>query len=559
MRTGLICALLLAAGLPLHADGQWIRAKLGSFEAISDAGRTPAIQALSQFEQFRYALGVAMGQPDLKLDPPLRIIVFHDEKSMDAKGCRGIRAGRDHLMACAVSNGNSNSQLPPELIRALTRRLLEANFTGIPAKTEAALETFFSTVQSNGVHVTWGAPPAPAERTRDWALLHRMITQPDTSGRAHIYLHNLANGMDSNGAIRSLGEDVNAFNADVDRYFTAGVYNAVQAPNRPLNPERDFNTTVLTSDEGRLAHADLLGTGAEADYQVLLKAGKFLAQANEGLGFLALNANNPEKAREYFEAARKAGTRNVIALTALGKMQKNYDTGIQILKEALTIDPKYAPAHWELGDKIDDAPRRLAEWKQATALDPHNVDWWVSYAKLNEGQKQWAEAGRAWVAAAEATSDPMKRLEYLNARGSIDGLRMEDEAAQRRREADEKAAEIERLKAEAKRELREAEAKANLGNKPVDASTAVDWWDDKSATLAGTLTRVDCAGNQLKLEVRETGGATRTLLVDPAGIDVQGGDHKFACGPQKPRAVVVHYTPSTVKGLFGQVTALEYR
>ena len=51
----------------LFAADQWIRAKLGPFEAISDDGRPAAIQALSQFEQFRYALGAAMGQHDLRL------------------------------------------------------------------------------------------------------------------------------------------------------------------------------------------------------------------------------------------------------------------------------------------------------------------------------------------------------------------------------------------------------------------------------------------------------------------------------------------------------------
>src|SRR5580692_9784846 len=69
---------------PLIGAKQWIRAKLGPFEAISDDGRAAAIQALSQFEQFRYALGSAMGQSDLRLDPPLRIIVFKDAKEMAA-------------------------------------------------------------------------------------------------------------------------------------------------------------------------------------------------------------------------------------------------------------------------------------------------------------------------------------------------------------------------------------------------------------------------------------------------------------------------------------------
>ena len=254
-------ALLLASAailpqIPALAESQWVKARLGSFETISDTGRRSAVQALSQFEQFRFALGAVMGKPDLKLDPPLRIVVFRDAKEMPQECSSGLHTGRDHLIACVVSPEESRdpakNQLPPELVRQLTVRLLEENFSNLPIPIERALESFFSTVQSNSVHVTWGAPPPHDERTRDWALIHMMITQPEYSGRAHIYLHNLANGMDSNGAIRSLSEDPAKFNAAVDAYYIAGLYKPTTAPNRVLNADRDFRTTILTSDEGQL-------------------------------------------------------------------------------------------------------------------------------------------------------------------------------------------------------------------------------------------------------------------------------------------------------------------
>ncbi len=544
------------------AAEQWVRARLGPFEAISDDGRTPSVQALSQFEQFRYALGAVMGQSEMRLDPPLRILVFRDAREMAAQNCNGINMGRDHLMACAVASG----QLPPAMVRELTKRLLETNFTGIPPAIEQALETFFSTVQSNAVHVVWGAPPAAAaERTRDWALLHRLITQPETSGRAHIYLHNLANGMDANGAIRSLGEDPAKFNAEVDAYLAAGVFTAVQAPNRALNPDRDFNTAILTADDGQLARADLMGPGAEALYVALLKNGKHQAEANEGLGFLALRAGDEAKAGEYFAEAYKAGSRNVVAMTTYAKSEKHYDVAIDVLEKALKLDPKYAPAHWELGDKYDDPKQRLAEWKLALGLAPHNVDWWVSYAKLNEGQKQWAEAGRAWMSASQATTDLAKREEYLRARGAIEQQRLDDEAAEKRRDAAEKAAEIDRLKTQARKEIADMEARANAQNtKKGDNAPVVDWWDDANAvTLNGTLTRVDClGGKQFKLSVKEASGTVRVLLIaEPNGISVTGGEMKFSCGVQKPRAVVVRYKPSKDPsgGVFGEVTGVEYK
>ena len=560
---GALALLTVHESGPLHAaspssGARWIRAKLGPFEAISDDGRPAAIQALSQFEQFRYALGSAMGQDDLRFDPPLRILVFRNAKEMEAEGCNGIQTGRDHLMACAVATG----QLPAPMVRELTRRLLETNFNGIPGATEKALETFFSTVVSNAVHVTWGAPPPPPERTRDWALLQRLITQPESAGRAHIYLHNIATGMDANGAIRSMGEDVAKFNADVDRYFAAGVFTAVQAPNRPLNPDRDFITAVLTANDFQLARADLMGPGAEAIYLGLLKDKEHVAEANEGLGLLAMRAGDDDKASQYFAAAFKAGSKNVLALTAYAKSEKHYDVAIDALQKALEIDPKYGPAHWELGDKYDDPKQRLTEWKIALSLEPHNVDWWVAYARLNEGQRQWAEAGKAWMSASLATTDPAKHDEYLKHRDAIAQQSVDDAIAQKKREDDAKAAEIERLKAAGRKEIADAELRANSQNtKKNDNAPVVDWWDDaNSSSLSGTLTQVDCVGKQLKLRVKDADGAVRVMLIaDPSNIDVKGGEMQFSCGVQKARAVVVRYKPSKAAGVFGEVTGIEYK
>src|SRR5580704_3041059 len=298
--------LSVLATLPMTgvcAEPRWIKARLGSFEAISDDGRRAATQALSQFEQFSFALGSVMGQPELRLDPPLRIIVFKSAQDLRTQCPPELVMGRDRLMACTTAEG----QLPPGLLRQLTRTLIENNFSKMPTPIEIALETFFSTVESTAVHVTWGAPPPQAERTRDWALLHRVITQSDYAGSAKIYLHNLAAGMDRGAASRNaFGENGTKFEADVDSYYAAGVFNTSVAPNRPLNPDRDFSTTALTSDEGELMRADLLTPASTAIYQSLLQAGKQTAEANEGLGVVAMRDKDQAKARTYMEAARKA-------------------------------------------------------------------------------------------------------------------------------------------------------------------------------------------------------------------------------------------------------------
>ena len=500
-----------------------------------------------------------MGQPDLRLDPPLRIIVFKSAQELQAQCPPALVMGRERLMACATSEG----QLPQSLLRDLTRTLLENNFSKMPAPIESALETFFSTVQSTAVHVTWGIPPPQAERTREWALLHRVITQSDYAGRAKIYLHNLAAGMDKGAASRNaFGEDGAKFEADVDQYYAAGVYNTAVAPNRPLNPDRDFNTTFLTSDEGELMRADLLTPASEAIYQSLLQRGKQTAAANEGLAIFAMKDNDLAKARPYMEAARKAGTRNFVALTTYAGVQDDPARAIEILKEALGIDPKYAQAHWVFGEKLSDPARRMAEWKQAVNLAPRNYEWWAQYAKLCVDQKQYAEAGRAWVAAAQAAPSVQLREQYLTARGQIEQQRLDAEDEERHRDVLAKELEMDRLKNDARKELADLEARVNT--RPLSAQEAANTvdFDDAFASekLTGSLVRVDCAGKQLRLSVKNDEGQTVTLVVpDPKQFEIKGGD-SLTCGAQKPRRVTVSYKPSKSKQpVAGEATGIEFQ
>lgn len=555
-----ICAVVVLNAAA--AEPHWTKARLGAFEAVSDDGRKSATQALSQFEQFSFALGTAMGQPDLRLDPPLLIIVFKNAQELRAQCPAGLFMGRDRLMACTTSEG----QLPQSLLHDLTRTLLDKNFSKIPPPIEKALESFFGTVESYAVKVTWGAPPPQAERTREWALLHYIITQPDYSGKAKIYVHNLTAGMDQAAASHNaFGEDGPKFLADVDRYYAAGIFNTAAAPNRPLNPDRDFKTTFLTSDEGELMRADLLTPASAAIYQSLLQSGKHVAEDNEGLAALALRENDTRKAREYMEAARTAGTKNVVMLTQYGDLEGDPDKAIEILKEALTIDPKYAEAHWTFGERLSDPARRMAEWKQAVNLAPGKHEWWAQYAKLCIDQKQYAEAGRAWMAAAQAAPDAALREQYLNARGMIEQQRLDAEDLERRKQKEEEEKELNRLKDEARQHLAQVEARAN--QHPLTAAekaNTVEWFGDAdSAKLTGILLRVECNGKQLRLTVKDQTGKAQILVVPDTGqFEIKGGE-TLACGVQKQKRVTVAYKPAKpgekgTRTASNEATALEF-
>ncbi len=526
----------------LFGETQWIRARMGSFETISDSGRKNAVQGLSQFEQFRFVLGTVMGQSDLRLDPPVRILVFKDAKELAAQGCKGWQEGRNRTMACTAAEG----QLPPDLVRELTRRLLEANFASLPPQVEKAVVTFFSTIKSSAIHVTWGDPPPPAERTRDWAMLHYLITQPAWAGRAHIYLHNLATGMNPSAAIRSLGEDPVKFNAEVDKYLAAGVFTGAPAPSRPLNPDRDVSTNILTTDEGQLARADLLNNSSTDLYKALLKSGKQLAEANEGLATLALQGDDKALARRYFEAARQAGSRNPVALTKYSALEPDDELAIAILHEALSADDKYAPAHWALGERVQPGGRRLAEWKQAVALAPRNTEWLSRYARHCMEYKMFAEAGRAWLAAAQSAPDDAARDQYLAERSKIEQLRLDDEAAEKRKEAAAKAADLERLKSQAKKELADLEARASRKPLTKDEAAKVVDWDEvhATATVTGTILKADCVGKELRVDIRDAAGKLlRFRAVTTEQMEIRGGEGHLNCGVQKPRPVTIGYRP----------------
>jgi hypothetical protein len=421
-------------------------------------------------------------------------------------------------------------------------------------------------VQSTAVHVTWGAPPPQAERTRDWALLHRIITQPDTAGRARIYLHNLAGGMDPAAAGRNaFAEEAAKFDAEVDQYYKAGIFGTAVAPNRPLSPDRDFSTTTMTSDEGQLMRADLLTAASAGIYQSLLQSGKQTAEANEGLAMLALRDKNVAKATPYMDAARKAGTHNFVALTMYAGMLDDPDKAIDVLKEALTLDPKYAQAHWIFGQKLSEPPRRMMEWKQAVSLAPRNYEWAAQYAQLCVDLKQYAEAGRAWMTAAQSAPNAALRDQYLGARSRIDEQRLDAEDAERRKEAAAKAAETERLKNEARKELAQIEARANTN--PLSAeekAKAVEWFDDAGTQkLGGSLVRVECAGKQLRLSVKKDSGETVSFIVpDAKQFEIRNGD-ALTCGVQKPVRVNISYRPAA-KGSpnskdAGEATLIEFQ
>jgi hypothetical protein len=165
-------------------------------------------------------------------------------------------------------------------------------------------------------------------------------------------------------------------------------------------------------------------------------------------------------------------------------------------------------------------------------------------AKACLDEKAFEKAAEAWRNAVQAATTPEERARMEAGRRSIEQQRLDWEEAERRRKAEENAREVQRLKEDAIANLRAAEAKANAG-KGAAPEKVVPWWDGPKpdGRVAGSLTKVECVGRQIRLVVEaEDHKLTRLLMRDPSSVPILGGgEQKLGCGAQQPRQVVVEY------------------
>jgi len=199
------------------------------------------------------------------------------------------------------------------------------------------------------------------------------------------------------------------------------------------------------------------------------------------------------------------------------------------LAGAARANPRWAEPIYRLALKETDPEKRLAGIKKAIALEPRNP-------RYREALAQAVEQNRLAL----------------------------EEAERRRKE--EARLELERLRDEALRRIREAELRANEGKPRVDESKVVPWWDGPQPTghVEGMLQRVDCIGGMLRLVVAPPGAKPVQLMIrNPSQVVLEGGGTStLACGPQKPpRRIAIQYFPQADAklGTTGEVAVVEFK
>ena len=556
MRRIALLGLLLAVRLP--AADTWVKYLSGPYEVYTDAGSRLGRETLVRFEEFREAAGQLLGDTDLKTHQPVRILVFKNPGEWGPQG--KLIVGRDRY---AIVLGEK-AVISPDLYRELTRLFLRENTSQMPPKFEHGLVEFLSTFESNGVRITEGAPPPNPDL--DWARIHLLAVDQQFYGKIRVLLYNLRQGVDEDAAYRN---SVNKSPAEVETlaksHLAGGNFQTNTFSGRAMAPT-DFQERMVSDNDARLARADLLnGAPSAGEYRKLLNDGVKMAEANEGLGLLALADHKPDDARGYFQAAIKAGTPSARCYIEYAKLERDNAKATDALLHAAGINPKLEEPFVLLAQRDTDPAKRTAHWKAATERNPRNPANWKALAECYLADHDFANAAKAWRGGEQAATDPAVRAEMHTGRMKIEEQRLDFEADERRRKAEEEARELDRLKAEARAEVHALEAKAN-GGAPGTDTKAIPWWDgpQPGGAIKGMLRQVDCLANkQVRLVVEGADKKLVKLLVpDLYKIAIHGGGvETLSCGAMKPRPVAVQYYPKNDarSATAGEVAMIEFQ
>ncbi len=553
-------ALLLISSLTLPA-ADWNEIRSAPFLVFSDAGADPARDALNHLEQFRHSLGQAFGRTELTTVWPITVVVRRG-----AAPSAEISFGRDGWYC----TWPARSTPPPEFFRRLAQIFFEDNLNGrMPPGYEEAIAAAYSTLAVDGVRVMFGAPPPQDGRSLTWAMIHMLTVNPETSGRVRVLLSNLANGAEEGASYRNaFQQEKPKLEADARAYLAAGSFGTQRLNAKPFDPNRVTVRDALPSRIRAMPGDLLLAAGrfkeaADAYQKGLNERPSAILQEGYGLALLGLK-DISAATTALNSAAADPEASPARGLLELGRIEKDAARARTLVERAAKTNPKWAEPYI-VGAAQEPGPiRKAALLKKATELAPRQVHLWQELAEAQTAAKQFDEATKSWLAAERAASSPEERERIIAARRASDELRLDAAAEARRREADEKAAEIERLRLENEARIRAAETKANQAAGEYKTAKKIEqWWEGpKTESATGTLTRIACTGTRATLQIKPDSGAPSSFAVpDIRKLAVIGSSEAtLACGAQRqPRAVKIDYLPPKAKGGTPEAVTIEFR
>jgi tetratricopeptide (TPR) repeat protein len=551
---------LLGGLLPFAAvaSEHWVRFTSGPIEVYSSAGTKDGRETLVKFEEFRHALGYMLGENDLQMPLPIRILLF---KSGAPQTPDPVSRGRDQYNI-VLTAGQTISN---DVFARLTQLFLDTNTARMPERLERGMVALFSTIQVSGIRITLGEPPLHPDL--DWARVHMLAVDPEYFGNLRVLTYNLRKGVDQDAAFRNaFGKTPEQIELLAQSHLAAGRFQATSISPLPMSP-MDFPERQVDPEAAQLAIADLLlGDQSRTIYRELIAQKARVPEAWEGLGMLALRDQQTDEARKDFAAAMASGAKSAECYLEYARLEPDNAKALAALEHAAKINAKLAEPHFLMAQRQTDPAKRVQELKLAAKLDARNMAYWQALAEAYLAAHDYPQAAQAWKSAEQAAPTQGDRARMQRQRLEVEAQRLDWEDAEKKRQAGEEAREMDRLKEQARAEIHALEAKANQGQSPAAPNEkVVPWWDGPKppAVAVGIIKQVDCIGKRFRLWVQDDGGKTVKLLIaDPAQVAVAGREElQLSCGAQPARRVKVEYFPKANAKLAtkGEVATIEFQ
>jgi len=356
--------LLLASLLPVFlyttgaiAEQPWIEIRSPHFRVVTNGSSKDGRKVANEFEQIRYVFALRFKDNNIQFGAPLTIIATRDEatfRSLDASGWKstnGSIAGQflhgweKQFAIVRLDTWTDANQVV--VYHEYTHSVLHARARWLPTWLDEGFAEFYAYTRFEKDRTLIGAPSMrmrvmqglnliPVTTMLDvnshspyyhdeskiqlfyaeaWAMVHYMNFGPgmENGNKLNQFFSMLQTGVPQQKAFQQVFGDPRSFDVAFSQYMTKLAFNAGVLP-----ADRD-------SDPKTFAERQL--TPAEADYEL----GCFQIGAHDRVG------------------------------------------GRSLIEKSLSLDPKLAAAHEELGFLDFDAGQDSdaeKEWKQAIALDP---------------------------------------------------------------------------------------------------------------------------------------------------------------------------------------------
>ncbi len=555
----------------------WIEVRTEHFSVITDAGEKNGRQVAVRFEQMREAYGLLFGRAKVNQPVPLQIIAFRTTKEVRQYSpvFRGkvvelggfFLQGRDKdFVVVDMSRDNSWETVLHEYAHVL----LNSNYPPTAPWFDEGFAEFFSSMKVTGTDVQLGSviPEAAAlvqgkklglldllqvehhsetyyqnGQRRDmfyaesWLVVHYLFDTNQVSKVGRYFELTNKQKMPIPDAVQAaFGMSLGDLQKAILDYLRADTVRVKRYTfKEKLAATYDATVTAVDPLVVRVQLADLrLHSEADAglaikEYEQILSVNPNQAEAQRGLGYAYLRAQQPAKGYEHFQAAAKLGSKDARVYFYLAAVQEERDPGalnspevVRNLRHAIELDPQYADAYGMLGFSLlrsGNYSEAEVNLHRAAELSPRNEIYSLNYGVALMDQQKAAEA-KAVFASLVHSSNP--------------------ETAQR---ANEMLQQIEQYESQVKQtspptpEVKPSESAALVGHAPSPATPAPDTVRAPHAHpdtrrmvyLTGKLISVDCSSPPAATVTFLSGGKTYRLRIPDRDKVVLINAGKFAC------------------------------